>query len=584
MFIIPSSSVSRRSDGILQLTPLADFTMNQPDESFELEVSYIGHQHRQQYSTTGKRVLSLSVKDLVQRIADVEPYEPFWEHMKQLELPSKNLYTLHMLSKFCSALEELDVSNNQISQLDGAPRTIRHLRLSNNCLSDLTSWSQMCNLQYIDISNNGLTSLDGLKDLVHLRGLRADNNKIQSLEGIMCLDGLINLRLRGNMVQSVDFAACRLQRLTELDLKGNCIRRVRGLCELRSLTTLNLEDNDMDAFPKENIEALWALKYLKLGGNKLEDLDVTGYPNLRLLYLDRNRLRRVTGLHQVRHLDSLSLREQQDGARIDPEFLDEAFEVRKLFLSGNLLTTFSPSVDFLNLQYLELANCGLETLPEELGQMISNVRVLNLNFNALEDIKPLLGIVRLKKLHLAGNRLARIRRTTNVLAYFSSLTRVDLRNNPLTLGFYPPVSEKRLVLHDILDAENEMLPFDPFTLEDGDRDRDAAYAGRLDMGTKMRRRVFEILMLGGSTRLKMLDGLAVDRAAMAIKDKVWEELVKAGIIYDDVADMPVPELESQTSKANTENEAEIRLNERVKEVAHEEAPAEERWPAEDSFA
>jgi hypothetical protein len=302
----------------------------------------------------------------------------------------------------------------------------------------------------------------------------------------------------------------------------------------------------------------------------------------------------VSGLHKVKHLDSLSLREQQDGACIDPAFLDEIFEVRKLFLSGNLLTTFAPSVDFLNLQYLELANCGLESLPEEFGQMVSNVRVLNLNFNALKDIKPLLGIIRLKKLHLAGNRLARLRKTSNVLANFSSLCKVDLRNNPLTLGFYSPVSEKRLVVHDNFDNENEPLLFDPFTLEDGNRGKDTAYAGRLDMETRMRRRVYEILMLGGSVRLKTLDGLVVDRADMAARDKIWEELVKAGIVYDSSPKTPSTEAKAQSSvPAASDNqkgetgEAGLAVDRGMEAVRHKEVAqveAEKEWPAEDSFA
>lgn len=561
--------------------------MNQPDESFALEVSYIGQRRRQSSSSAGKRSLSLSIKELVQSITDIEPYEPFWEHIKQIELRGKKLQTLHMLSKFCSQLEELDVSDNNIGQLDGAPGTIRNLRIARNCLSDLSSWGHLSNLQYVDISNNGLTSLQGFKNLVHLRSLRADNNKIQCLRGITSLDGLISLRLRCNVVQYIDFAGSLLQRLTDLDLKGNCVREIRNVQELRSLTSLNLEDNDIQTFARENCEVMWTLKYLKLGGNKLEHLDISQYPNIRLLYLDRNRLGRVTGLLKAKHLDSLSLREQQHGFSIDQSFLNEALEVRKLFLSGNLLTTFQPSVDFLNLQYLELANCGLETLPIEFGQMTPNLRVLNLNFNAIRDIKPLLGIVRLKKLHLAGNRLARLRKTTNVLAQFSNLTRVDLRNNPLTLGFYPPPSEKRVVIHDGLDDERDVLLTGPFTLPEGDRESDVVYAGRLDMETRMRRRVYEMLVLGGCVRLKVLDGLLVDRASVMIRDNVWEELVKVELVYETVDEVQGTEFEGNRDEllpeSGEQNQGGVE-NEDLQGDSDSDPSSEERWQAEDSFA
>jgi protein NUD1 len=590
------STVVQRSDSLLQLTPLSEFTIHQHDESFAFEVSYIGQQHQRGVSSP-KRTLSLSVKELVQSITDIEPFEPFWEHIKQIELRNKRLKTLHMLSKFCSRLEELDVSENEISQLNGAPETTRHLRITHNSLSDLTSWNHLSNLQYVDVSNNDLTSLDSFENLIHLRTLRADCNKIRSIRGVMHLDGLLSLRLRGNLVETVDFAGSSLQRLTELDFKGNSVRDVRGLQELRSLTTLNLEDNELYEFVTENDETFWTLKYLRLSGNKLEYLDVSRCPNLRLLYLDRNRIGKVTGFLKTKRLDSLSLREQQNGSIIDLAFLKEAFEVRKLFLSGNLLTTFTPSVDFLNLQYLELANCGLEHLPTEFGQIMPNIRILNLNFNALCDIMPLLGTVRLKTLHLAGNRLSRLRRTAGVLAHFPCLRKLDLRNNPLTVGFYPPIPDKQLVLHAGVTGEQETMIGDPFTLADAEKERDVAYAGRLDMETKMRRRVFEMLMINGCERLKTLDGLKVDRASLVVKDMIWNELVKAGLVYDNVTDT-IATTTTVQNDARKSREATVETmfatETKVDVVVHEvnerfqenrlETVEEDIWPAEDSFA
>jgi protein NUD1 len=560
--------------GNLSLTPLSEFTMHQGDESFGLDVSYIGGGQRYVLGNNSKRTLSLSIKELVEKITQVEPYEPFWEHMKQIDLKDKRLTNLHKLDEFCAQLEELDASHNQVSQLSGVPRTVRSLRITHNRLSDLAAWGHLSNLQYIDVSNNEIESLSGFRSLFHLRGLRADNNKIKSLDGISQLDGLLNLRVRGNSIESIDFTGSRLQRLTDLDLKDNHICQIRNLHELQTLSNLNLEDNDLSEFSMDTIQAVWTLKYLKLGGNQLEKIDVSRYPNLRLLYLDRNRIGTVSGLLKTKHLDSLSLREQQDGAVIDISFLSEAFEVRKLFLSGNLLTTFQPQVDFLNLQYLELANCGLETLSPEFGHMVANTRVLNLNFNALRDIKPLLGIVRLKKLHLAGNRLSRLRTTTCILSQFSALSFADLRNNPLTLGFYPPLSETRVVLRQ--DIEYEAPGPEPFTLGKADRVRDTNYAGRLDVETKMLRRVFEILALSGCRRLKTLDGLSVDRSVVDLKDKIWDSLIQAGVLRE-ARDDNVQAGQQKEGEA-LEEEVETEPN------AIENSILSERWHAEDSFA
>jgi Leucine-rich repeat (LRR) protein len=433
--------------------------------------------------------------------------------------------------------------------------------------------------------------------------LRADNNQIKSLEGINQLDGLLTLRLRGNLVETLDFSGTKLQRLTDLDLQRNKLIKVQNLEKLRSLSTLNLEDNKLTQFSLSDPDMLWSLKHLRLSGNSLESIDISRYPNLRLLYLDRNRLGLVKGLLKTKHLDSLSLREQQTGARIDMSFLNEAFEVRKLFLSGNLLNGFAPQVDFLNLQFLELANCGLQFLSPGLGGMISNTRVLNLNLNAIKDLSPLVGIVRLKKLHLAGNRITRLRSTIFVLSHFPNLTLVDMRGNPLTLGFYPPLVEMRVILGDGSEDGQSDAP-DPFTQGSADKAKDQKYTERLDMDTKMLRRIYEMLILLGGPRLKMLDGLNVDRAVTKLEDDVWEALLASGVLvrtdpnvaqvgeaFSELGATGKPDhragaQEEAMSESDDSGKPDLSPDrqEEVAAVAPEKPADEARWPGEDSFA
>jgi hypothetical protein len=140
---------------------------------------------------------------------------------------------------------------------------------------------------------------------------------------------------------------------------------------------------------------------------------------------------------------------------------------------------------------------------------------------------------------LAGNRLARLRKTTNVLAHFSTLTVIDLRSNPLTQGFYPPIIETRIVIREMAES-GDPVP-EPFTLGKSDRDKDERYASRLDMGTRMLRRVYEMLVLSGCGRLKILDGLDVDRCVFEVKDKVWASLIRADIVKGELLDDAIVE-------------------------------------------
>jgi Leucine-rich repeat (LRR) protein len=510
--------------GTLSLTPLSEFTIHQDDEELGLNVSYVANNKRHTHGTENQKTLSLVIKDLVGKLTEVEPYEPFWEHMKQVDLRDKNLSNLHKLDEFCENLEEIDASNNRISQLDGVTRSVRDLRISHNCLTDLTAWGHLSNLQYVDVSNNELESLSAFKHLYHLRSIRADNNMITSIDGIGQLDALLSLRVRGNLIESVNFKNTGLQKLTDLDLAGNLINKVSNLKDLKSLSDLNLDENKLDDFHQIASEVMTTVKYLRLNENELRDVDVSSFPNLRLLSLDRNHLGKIRGLLKTTHLDTLSLREQNGAEPLNTSFLSEAFEVRKLFLSGNLLDAFNPKARFLNLQYLELASCGLQALPSNLGHMICNTRILNLNYNALSGISSLAGIVRLRKLHLVGNRLTDAITDVETLSKWSNLTSIDMRSNPSTLGFYPPASDA--VATTPAECDTSGL----YTLARANAEKDVKYAKCLDMKTKMMRRVYEMMLLGGCHRVRVLDGLDADRKVLKMKDDVLDGLIKLGIV------------------------------------------------------
>ncbi|KAK3387469.1 hypothetical protein B0H63DRAFT_470093 [Podospora didyma] len=544
--------------GTLSLSPLSEFTIHQGDESMALEASYVVGDHHLVTGDHSKRVMSMNTRDLVEKLAEVEPFEPYWDDMRELDLRDKRLESLHALGEFCDQLESLDVSNNVIRNLNGIPSSIRHLKVTNNQLSSLTAWSHLINLQYVDISNNGLTSLTAFTDLVHLRSLKVDNNYLTSLDGIKFHNGLQTLRARGNAIEELDFDGNRLDQLTELDLKNNKISCIANLAQLPGLSSLTLDGNQLESFAIESDQPLPSLRHLRLDDNKITSLDIKLLPHLRLLHADRNSISQISGLSRARRIDSLSLREQRDVVLNLPHLLARAYEVRKLYLSGNLFTEFAPTVDFLNLQLLELANCGLQSLPDNIGLMMPNLRVLNLNLNALSELQPLRYIPRLKRLLVSGNRLASAAGLVDILTEFEHLSVVDVRDNPVTQGFYPPVQS--VVRH----GQQDRVPddeVDKFALPDQDAERGATYASRLDMNTRMRRRLYEHMFCGNCRRVKKLDGLSLRKDVVAgLRDAVWRELKERGMVV-----LP---------QGETDN------------VSEEPKKADEsaRWPGEDSFA
>ncbi|KAH3426124.1 hypothetical protein KXW09_003278 [Aspergillus fumigatus] len=540
------------------LSPLPDFTVDGIDQPLHLELSYVAQRTR---STSLRQIhgtFALATEDLVKHLTEAEPFEPYWDHVRRLVLRDKGLITLHKLSEFCPRLEDLDVSDNEIGQLGGVPASLRTLRIPRNCLSNLTAWGHLVNLQYLDVSNNELDSLDGFGSLIHLRELKADGNNIRNIDGILDLNGLLTLKLSNNSLATIDFATGEMTRLQELDLSHNRLVSVRHLDSLPSLSKLDLSFNQLKHIDVSS--PLRMLRSLKLANNQLQTLDVSMFSSLNLLYIDQNFLSTVSGLERCRALEILSVRDQRSGNEKNTYLdidLGKVKDIRKVYLSSNKLSTraLSPSAPLLGLQLLDAASCNLQSLPVDFSSNFPNLKVLNLNFNSLSGVTELVGLNCLSRLAIAGNSI------------------VDLRGNPLTLRFYPPaltgngkeVDQRRIraipeerkkraaggldlasALADAGSHERDMRPTlwattaetereidDPYTLPTADAQADQKYLSHLDDATRLRRKIFELMLYAGTGgSIKFLDGLEFRPVLTegSDMDHAWSKLEQLGVL------------------------------------------------------
>lgn len=109
--------------------------------------------------------------------------------------------------------------------------------------------------------------------------------------------------------------------------------------------------------------------------------------------------------------------------------------------SPSALTSFPINEPFLNLHKLDLAGLGLERLPREFGHYAINLRELNLAFNKISDLTPLQAIPKLGHLFLYKNKIESIKMCLDFVSHGSrDLELLDLRDNPLTDGFYPDIN------------------------------------------------------------------------------------------------------------------------------------------------
>ncbi|KAI0330196.1 hypothetical protein GY45DRAFT_1303526 [Cubamyces sp. BRFM 1775] len=390
---------------------------------------------------------------LVQVITDVQPFEPYWEELSSIDLSHRNLDSTARLKEFLPKLDSLSLNSNQLAWLSGIPGGVRTLSVASNLLTGVTSFSHLLNLENLDISRNQIDSLRQLECLRHLRELRADGNRIDSVDGLQKMDGLIKLSLQGNALREVDLHGYKWTRLEMLNLSQNRIGSVAGLGAVPSLVVLNLDSNSLGELSPE--VPMLRLRILRVSSNRLQTLNAAPFPNLRTLYADNNSLGTIAKAYRLTKLENLSLRNQNGRGGLTLSMRDVR-DVKRLYLSGNPLKPGFLSEPCYNLVYLELAACRLIQLPAEFARMVPNVRVLNLNYNFLEDPSPLRGLTRLRKLTIIGSRIKGAKQLIGVLRGMTDMEMIDfrrqrrlthcsmLRMNPCTLGWYLPLLVKDL--------------------------------------------------------------------------------------------------------------------------------------------
>lgn len=108
-------------------------------------------------------------------------------------------------------------------------------------------------------------------------------------------------------------------------------------------------------------------------------------------------------------------------------------DIRRLYMSGNSLPRSFPSYQYFDIVYLELSACQLITLPSNFASLVPNCRYLNLSHNFLEDIGPLSGLTRLRRLSVVGSRLEKSKPVLSTVQTMSELEALDLRYVMVTL-------------------------------------------------------------------------------------------------------------------------------------------------------
>ena len=321
---------------------------------------------------------------------------------RRVDLQNKNLSAIPIfLYKYAARIASLDLSKNLMMEVPvdflQMCKNLKQLWLTNNDYNGVpSSIKYIPALEHLNISGNHIRELETakLEELTSLRTLRAYNNKLTTLPTTYAsFKHLTILFISNNSFTKFPKVVCEISTLAYLDISFNKITSFPDeICNLTQLVGLFAAANRLSGRLPPSFSKLEKLQELDIRQNQLTDLyEVYALPKLEVVSADYNAI----------------------------SVIDYAFKnLRQLQLAKNHLTQFSVNpVCFVNmalghqclLTNLNMANCKLTSLPDDLFKGGVAIEHLILDNNALSVLPNSVGLLKkLIRLSVQGNNLEAI--------------------------------------------------------------------------------------------------------------------------------------------------------------------------------
>ncbi|XP_066593349.1 insulin-like growth factor-binding protein complex acid labile subunit isoform X2 [Prorops nasuta] len=358
------------------------------------------------------------------------------ENLRELEMAENNLKTLSWTNVLAplTRLEHLDVRKTGITNLPG-DAFARNLYLSKLVLADNELWHldvgntlghNLHSLQSLDLSNCNLQDRlteEAFRNASKLRVLNLSGNPMFAADltaVLRHLPKLHKLSLSRCSLRKLPNAFDVLDHLEELDISHNPLSDafVSILNPLKSLEYLDMSYCDLGYVGNKTFAQMTSLKKLILSGNKLHTLEEGLFANLT-------------------RMESLELNNCDLKIPVDPRVFGnrEITNVVELKLSGNPLVVPNEGPllpnQLSNLEILDLSNCNLRHLNENLFENTRKITQLNLSNNNIagkENLACLKKLRMLEHLDASNNSLGTI--NPKVLRSNIRLLSLNLLGNP----------------------------------------------------------------------------------------------------------------------------------------------------------
>jgi Leucine-rich repeat (LRR) protein len=220
-----------------------------------------------------------------------------------------------------------------------------------------------------------------------------------------------SLSLAQNEITAIEFGTFKkLNNLKYLSLNSNKLLTLheKSFEGLRNLEILDLSHNVLTSLSSETFTALNSLKKLSLAHNMIERLEgkIFAIPTLQTLDVSFNYITYIQ--LDVKNLTALNL-SNNDLSAIDNNIFMSLASLETLDLSFNKIVEVELNAfsSMKSLKWLSLSRNNLTEVPQY-AELPSDLRVLHLGGNGLQDLGDAVNALSLQELHVESNYLQKL--------------------------------------------------------------------------------------------------------------------------------------------------------------------------------
>ena len=386
----------------------------------------------------GRKVVDFDDENMIIYISKIA-----LESIRYLDLKNKGINNINGIEKFSNVFT-LDLSNNNIANIDNLNNPkINMINLENNKITDVSILSKQDN---INLSNNPIESgLDKLENVSWLE-LNQCNLSETNLYNLINLSKLNYISLQGNNIENVE--CLENMNLYEINLSNN--QGITGIEKLNNISTLILENCDLENEDIEKLNDLSKIDYLDLSNNKITNVSKLKETNISFLNLSGNRNIDLNTV-PIRY-NNQENEENNDyyclilnNCNIENIEILKQSNIQNISLEGNPISDVSGLSEVTDIIELNLGNTNVTDVSP-----LKNIKSLYLNDNSgLYNIDKLSEVrfLQLKNCHLSD---------FSFINELNNLEEIYLNNNEIET--FPILNNKEMWILDISDNKLEGIP------------------------------------------------------------------------------------------------------------------------------